>query len=356
MRHPILPVLTLWWTEDGQQSNHKPRFSMSESRAHIAIVGAGQLGSRHLQGLTKINQAIDITVIEPNPYAMDLAKKRYDEMPVNPLVRSISCVSSLKGISQDLDLAIIVTNADVRRKVIENLLGKIQIKYLILEKVVFQSVRDFETVIRILDEKHAKAWVNCPRRIVPFFRNIREEMITADKVQIIVEGSKWGMASNAIHMLDLFAFLTGQTEICIDGTGLDHKIYESKRSEFLELGGVLEAENSRGDKLTLIDEKNSAGQNVLSMSSRNHRYIINNSNGRVFSAHKEDGWEEKEELFQMPLQSELTHLAVHQILDTGKCDITPIKESYVLHKPMLEAFNIHLSKINGVKYKACPIT
>ena len=78
---------------------------MSESRAHIAIVGAGNLGSRHLQGLTKINQAIDITVIEPYPYAMDLAKKRYDEMPVNPLVRSISCVSSLKGISQDLDLA-----------------------------------------------------------------------------------------------------------------------------------------------------------------------------------------------------------------------------------------------------------
>ena len=91
---------------------------MSGSSKKIAIIGAGQLGSRHLQGLTKINQAIDITVIEPNPDALNLAKNRYEEMPVNPLVRSVSYVSSLKSISQDLDLAIIATNANVRRKVI----------------------------------------------------------------------------------------------------------------------------------------------------------------------------------------------------------------------------------------------
>ena len=157
-------------------------------------------------------------------------------------------------------------------------------------------------------------------------------------------------------MLDLFVFLTGETLFLLNASGLDEKVYQSKRNGFIELGGVLEVNNSNGDQLTLIDEKGSTGQTVLSISSRNHRYKINHSDGKVFSAHRKDGWKEKEELFQMPLQSELTHLVVQQILDTDRCDITPLKESYVLHKPMLEAFNIHLSMLNGVKYEVCPIT
>ena len=49
---------------------------MTVLRPHIAIIGAGQIGSRHLQGLTKIKQSINITVIDPNPAALKMAKKR----------------------------------------------------------------------------------------------------------------------------------------------------------------------------------------------------------------------------------------------------------------------------------------
>ena len=329
---------------------------MSGSRKKIAIIGAGQLGSRHLQGLAKINQAIDITVIEPNPDALDLAKKRYVDIPVNPLVRSVSYKSSLKGLSQDLDLAIIATNADVRRIVIENLLGKTQVKYLILEKVVFQSVCDFEAIIQFLKVKRVKAWVNCVRRIVPFFRNLREKTITADKVQIIAKGSKWGMASNAIHLLDLFAFLTGQTEICIDGTCLDHNIYESQRNGFLEFGGLLLAKTVRGDILELTDERDKGGlSSKLIIKFGGQNIEVNQSAGffRRYLQHPEDA---KKKPYHMPLQSEITAKLAEQILDFGNSDLTTLDESYLLHRPMLDAFNAHLSSILKEPVTVCPIT
>ena len=168
---------------------------------HIAVIGAGKIGSRHLQGLTSIKRQIDLTVVEQDSSAMELAKSRYDEMPVNPLVRSVRYVKSLDENELDIDVCIVATNADVRRDVIEALLNRVEVDYFILEKVVFQSVRDFEFVIRLLERKNTKAWVNCPRRMVPVFRDLREKAISRSHGPIMmrVTGSLWGLASNTIR-------------------------------------------------------------------------------------------------------------------------------------------------------------
>jgi len=78
--------------------------------------------------------------------------------------------------------------------------------------------------------------------------------------------------------------------------------------------------------------------------------------GKVLSQHKENNWQYQERPFFMPYQSELTHSAIHQILNTRKSDFTILDESFTLHKPMLEAFNKHLEEFSGTKYGKCPIT
>ena len=329
---------------------------VNKSCHHLLLIGAGELGSRHLQSLSKMNQDIQITVVDPSSYALANAQKRYEQMPSNSNVCSVNYHQDIPGLDGEVDLAIIATNADVRRKVIETLLGKIQIKYLILEKIAFQSVPDFHKVITLLKSKKIKAWVNCPRRMYPFFKNLKAELNHEDKILIKQEGNNWNLASNTIHFLDLLYFLRGETISLFDTSGLDVKVYKSKKNGFVELGGVLNAENARGDKLTLIDNKESKDKIVLSITSENHRYILYQLDEKVFSSHRNNGWEKKEELFQMPFQSELTHLVINQILDTGKCDITPIMESFALHKPMLDAFNMHLSAIHGKSITICPIT
>ncbi|SVD11401.1 uncharacterized protein METZ01_LOCUS364255, partial [marine metagenome] len=113
---------------------------MGDTPKRIAIIGAGQLGSRHLQGLTKIKQDIHITAIDPNPSALEIARQRFVEMPENPLIQSVAYLDSLEEFDEAAELAIIASNADQRRNIIEELVSNSRVKYLILEKVVFQSV------------------------------------------------------------------------------------------------------------------------------------------------------------------------------------------------------------------------
>ena len=58
----------------------------------------------------------------------------------------------------------------------------------------------------------------------------------------------------------------------------------------------------------------------------------------------------------MPYQSDLTAKQAEQIFDTGDSYLTSLEESYLLHKPMLAAFNLHLSSILNKQVTVCPIT
>ena len=55
----------------------------------IAIIGAGQLGSRHLQGLAQCNFDISIEVVEPYDLSRETAKKRYEEIGHNNFVKKL---------------------------------------------------------------------------------------------------------------------------------------------------------------------------------------------------------------------------------------------------------------------------
>ena len=285
---------------------------MSKSLTHIAVIGAGQFGSRHIQALKKMDRKVSISVIDPNFCSLELAKKRYDEMSPNLLIESINFSRKLDTLQDDLDVAIFATNSDVRKSVIENILSLVVVKYMILEKVAFQSITNFQSVIGLLESKNVLAWVNCPRRMYPFFKMLKVELATEDRIQLKVEGGNWNLASNTIHMLDLFAFLTGQTRLSINPTGLNVKVYKSKRKDLIELAGKLDVVNPRGDRMTLISKKNSTEQVTLTIKTKHHKYKLYLLDGKVYSSHHEGRWKVAEGSFKMPLQSELTHLTVQE--------------------------------------------
>jgi len=202
---------------------------------HIAIIGAGQLGSRHLQGLARTELAMKISVVDPSLNSLHLAKKRYLEIRSNKNVRQIRFFDSIQDINSDIDIAIIATNADVRKSVIESLLNYVHVGNFILEKVVFQSLEDFQIVIRRFNKNGINAWVNCGRRLWPIFNEIKGELLDKSDITLIISGNNWGMACNTIHMLDIFSYLTGEKDISILECDLNNRIYKSKRDGFFEL-------------------------------------------------------------------------------------------------------------------------
>jgi len=227
------------------------------------------------------------------------------------------------------------------------------VKYLILEKVVFQRSEDFVPIQKLLIDSGVTSWVNCGRRSFQFYKRLKNE-IKHEKINIKVEGNNWGLACNSIHMIDLFAFLTGRTDFDFDIDGLDNLIVDSKRNGFKELIGSFTIRTEGGDILELIDNNKYVGDMMISISYDNLRYEIIESKGLVFK-HSSDLNPVKDTIY-VPLQSELTGSVVDQILETGASSLTLYDECMRYHIPMLDAFNKHFTKINNKTSTICPIT
>ena len=124
---------------------------------NIAIIGAGQMGSRHLQGLSTLDKEVKITLFDPDKKSLSFAKRRYESMQKNNQIISINYLQEFNKCDNYFDLVIIATNADIRKRVIEELLINARVSYLILEKVAFQSVKDFKKIIKLLDNNKIKS-------------------------------------------------------------------------------------------------------------------------------------------------------------------------------------------------------
>lgn len=322
----------------------------------MLIIGCGQIGSRHLQGLSRVKNFINITVLDLNIESLEIARKRFNEMPINNKIHSINFISNFNKIKSFYDIGIIATNAEKRREAIDRLFSISKIQNLILEKVVFQSCVDFEDVLKAIKHKNIKAWVNCPRRIYPFFKFLKKETCSAKKIVIKISGNNWGMACNTIHYLDLFSFLTNELSFQINVDNLDSTVQKSKRRGFFEIKGKILVTSKFGNhEMELVD--NDKNYNIFNQSIKldNKEYLIDSVNRTInYKVSSEQGY--RSMLFESPMQSELTGDIVDSILNKKEPGLTTLEESYHLHKPMLGSFNFHFSKIFKKNISYCPIT
>jgi hypothetical protein len=68
-------------------------------------------------------------------------------------------------------------------------------------------------------------------------------------------------------------------------------------------------------------------------------------------------WQSAEESFPMRYQSNVTNIAVEQIVNEGKTDLTPYCDSMKLHLPLLELFMDHYRRLmKNNEIMVCPIT
>jgi hypothetical protein len=321
----------------------------------IVIIGVGQIGSRHLQGLTKSSKNFQVFVVDIDKKALRIAKRRYIEASKQKIDNNVSYHQSLSEIPDNLDFAIIATTANVRRPVIENLLTKKTVRYLLFEKIVFQKSEDFLPIQCLLNDQGTKAWVNCSRRSYSYYKELKKE-INKEIIKITVEGNHWNMACNSIHMIDIIVYLTGQTDLTFNTFELDDKIYSASRDGYQELYGKFIITTGRGDILEMINRRLHKDEELkITVKLKNKKVIIDELRGLSISNSPKSSFEEKQKI-KIPFQSEITGMIVDQILETGESDLTPYNECMKYHIPMLDAFNSHFSKISGKIVKECPIT
>jgi predicted dehydrogenase len=318
----------------------------------IAIIGAGQLGSRHLQGLSKLALDCEITVIDPMQASLAVAKQRFEEMPANGCIHAVRYGTSISDIPSAVDYVIVATTADVRMDVLRALLAGHTVKYLLLEKVLFQNLDEYAQAEALLTQHGVKAWVNCPRRVYSIYNEVRSFLGNDTIHALSVSGGNWGLGCNSIHFLDLFGVLTGASPVAVSTRDLDEQLIESKRKNFVEFTGTLRGEFGSA-KFELTSIAGSAAKLLIVIRSESRSCIIDEGAGAALFL---DGanWTRRE--FRAPMLSELATSVATDILQEGQCGLATYEQSKAYHLPLLGALSEVAATRNGTPAGFCPVT
>ncbi len=321
----------------------------------IVLIGAGQLGSRHLQALSKVDFPVNLQIVDPTAVSLETAKIRFEQMPQNSNIKSINYFSSMKEVSKTIDLAIIATNANIRANILVELLEICDVKNLVLEKVLFQKIEDYKKIDELLKKKNVKTWVNHPFRTYPFYKNLKNLLSGSKQISYQLQGGDWGLGCNGLHYIDLVAFLSGQNEYLLNSQRLNLKTKPSKRAGFIEFTGTLSGQfGAHSFDLFCHDEVSPLSAMICS---DNVNVIIDEAKGWVRIAQKENNWEWKEEVLKLVhYQSELTDKIATEILKSEKCDLPTYEEAMKIHLPFINCLIEHLNKVEQGNYNYCPIT
>lgn len=319
----------------------------------IYIIGAGNLGSRHLQALKKVNIPLDITVIDPSNKSLAIAQERYRATDKGLKEHKITFQRRIEGEGL-IDLAIIATNADVRRKVIENILKIAKVKYFVLEKLLFTQKKDYQSVGQLFKKSRSKAWVNCSMRSMPFYYDLKKNIDS--KFIYLVTGGQFGLVTNMVHYLDHMAYLSNGDDYEVDTSGLDPRPVKSKRKGFLELNGRLMVNFKNGSIGIFECYPEGSAPIQVEIYSNNFRCISRESAEKAWISQEKNNWRWKVVEAKIPFQSERTTKLVEDILKTGKCLLPDYSEACKLHLPLLESLRQFLNKNSKKQFDYYPFT
>ncbi|MBH99754.1 MAG: hypothetical protein CL467_04030 [Acidimicrobiaceae bacterium] len=322
-----------------------PEMNASQ-RAIAAVIGVGQLGSRHVQGLASCVSGLDLHLVDPSSSSLDAAMERWSQMAPSPIHR-IETHRRLDELPNLLDLVVVACNAAERAAVVSALAASRTVGQWVLEKVLACDVEGLRVISEATDQADG-AWVNTPRRMLDWYARIGDKGVAGRPVEMEVTGGGWGLACNAIHFLDLAVWWSGSEVVAIDTGGLRDEWKLARRDGYLEVEGRLHATMADGGYVSMIDE--GSGDRAINLRTWSGDWRIDESAGRAF---REDGLEVSGRL---ELQSELTGPLAEEIFSTGACRLPTVTESVRAHQVLLEALLDHRRRTGVPNASMVPIT
>ena len=314
----------------------------------VLISGAGQLGSRYLQGLAKCRLPLRIYVQDKYEASLDCARQRWSEVFVPGSTHEVSFHLAVELLPPQIDIAIVATTADVRPKVVSDITRQSTVRYWVLEKLLAQDGSGLDAILS--DTKNGSAaWVNTPRRMMSWHQEIKSQLGLGYPLLFNVKGGSWGLACNAVHFLDLIAWWTNESLETVFTDRLSPHWFESKRSGFSEVLGTLVANFSGGSQAIL-----NAGEETesisLEVSDAQRSWLIKESEGL---AKRSDGLEITG---RMAYQSEMSASLVESILERGCCGLPTLEESVDLHRIFIGGMLTHWRQAGNPSATYIPAT
>lgn len=314
----------------------------------VLIAGAGQLGSRHLQGVKTSLKELDIWVYDLSKESLKVAEERYNQVETN-VSKTVHFVSETDLLPLHFDIAIVACSSKPRLAICKLLLAHSVIKFLVLEKFLFTSLSEYDEADKLFKEKGVKVWVNCPRRMFGYYDKINDLLNKNSLINMNFYGKDWGMCCNTIHFVDIFMKLCGEKSFEIDFSSVEPKVIESKRAGYVEFYGTEKFLTPNGNTLSLTCLSETNVENVIK--------ITNGSlNIELFEARQVMKINGSEEAISVRYQSQLSGLVVDSLIEQSSCALATYLESAEFHKTYLKGILNLYNQATGAEHDSCPIT
>lgn len=311
----------------------------------VLLSGCGNIGFRHLQALSAMSVPADIVVVEPNRDVHDRIRAEIEAAALTP--HRFTLVDELPADPLDIDLAVVATTSSHRRAAIADILATHRVRVFILEKILFQTLADLDAVADLLIEHDVSAFVNCGRRSFAGYQAVAERD-SAAVVDVDVRGNRFGLASNAIHFLDLAEFVNGSSLVDLDTSQLRAGSVPGRREGCVEIFGTIGASLANGARLTVDsrDDDPVAIEVTLTGPSAVHRIDEVNRqvavDGGATAPFASKNVSETPEIYEEALVS-------------GTCVLTPYPDSVRQHRLYITALRSHLG-LSNTDDTPCPIS
>ena len=323
-------------------------------RKKIILVGCGNIGSRHLQAIAKLSYDIQVDIVEPNNDAVSLAKTRLNEMLYDKTNHEFFWHRSINELTDVGDVVIVATNSVNRVDLISDLISKGNTRFLI-EKLVCQSITQYNIIIKKVKESNSKVWVNTNRRYFKSYNTIKELLQREKILSLSVKAnSKNGLSTNAIHYIDLFSWLIEDYEITLNGKLLSDQLLQNKRGpNFKEFSGIITGIAKNNSSLSIEFLPYLEDEVFVEISTNELKMIIDETNEKIttFGNMKHYNLEFKNE----PVSNISTKI-INDILEDDKSLLPTLNDSFIGHAELFRIFNSHINKLLKENLELCPIT
>lgn len=322
----------------------------------IVIVGSGQLGSRHLQGVLKYNkEKLAVYVMDPSQDALEVSKERAAEVEHN---HELHFICDVEHCPNEAEIAIVATNSNVREMVTINLLKRTNLKHLILEKVLFQELEAYDRFSQAVSNYDVKIYVNHPRRLTPTYLKIANEINQIKgRSYFSIVGEFWDLGCNSLHMIDLFVFLSNSKLKSINTDGVDDTIIYSKRKGYVEFTGTITGIMENNDSFALSSFPGERGPLTLQIATTGNRWFIQEGGTKAFlHLGSENKYAVAQHDFFQEFQSNLTTQITNDLLENKECGLPSYEQAAHTHKIFIEALLKKYNAITNLNETKCPIT
>ncbi len=321
----------------------------------VCVIGAGQLGSRHLQALAGVKDELSFYVIDPFEASLTTAKDRFLQVASPEQTGRAVFATDMSVLPEELDLVIVASTSAQRRGITEELLGNRKVTFLVLEKWLCAAREDLDAMAGVINATGTKTWINCCMRMMPFYEEVKQRL-GEGPAEYNVTGTQFGLITNLIHYADFLAWISGCNDFSTDLSAIIREMPESKRRGYFELNGTVTLHFTNGSTATITCNKEGHFPIMMQLQNDKKRVVIDEGNYRAFWQDDINSPDFEISGFSIPYQSQLSTVLAEELFKTGGCRLATFEESAHIHAQLMEAVTDFIRKELGYTEREFPFT